>query len=327
MDAARLPTDLRPFPAPPVAPAGAAGATVGPPGPRADADASERLRRQLGLSGFGAGHGRAVPGPGAATRSGGLPAVPAPRAARDEGLAALGTLLGCVGWDPGQAPGLAAALLARFGGLRGLLEADPARLLDVLPGDPDGAALLGAVGELASAAARERLLAPPPPVLTRWQATCDYLRATLRSAGPPQARLLLLDGRSALLADVRLDDAGEPEGRAAVRACFAASAKAAVLVRCRPPSGGGGGAGERAAPAEAASAEAGLMLALLAGVGVTLQDCVVAEGGLLTSLRAGGVAPFPRAPEASVVALRGTPPGAAAADPPGRPPAATTGGR
>lgn len=94
---------------------------------------------------------------------------------------------------------LAKALLSRFGGLAGVLRADPSTLLGVSGVKEATAALLVAAGAAAGRALREEVT--DRPLLNAWDRLLDYCRLTMGSNAIEVFRVLYLDTKNRLIAD------------------------------------------------------------------------------------------------------------------------------
>jgi DNA repair protein RadC len=94
---------------------------------------------------------------------------------------------------------LAKALIARFGGFSGVINAEPAQLMAV-----DGVGEACVVALKAVQAGIERVLREEvvgKPVLSSWQKLLDYCGAAMGHRKIEEFRLLFLDRRNALIAD------------------------------------------------------------------------------------------------------------------------------
>jgi DNA repair protein RadC len=94
---------------------------------------------------------------------------------------------------------LAKALIDRFGGFAGVVNAEPTELMAV-----SGMAEVTTVAVKAVQAALQRVLraeAAERPVLSSWDKLLDYCRATMAHARIEEFRLLFLDRKNALIAD------------------------------------------------------------------------------------------------------------------------------
>lgn len=99
----------------------------------------------------------------------------------------------------GDTKPLAKDLLQRFGGLAGLLTANPADLSAVPGMGESSAAILKIIPE----AARRLALAEAQeaPVISSWDRLLDYCRVTMAHEKVEQLRLLFLDSKNRLIAD------------------------------------------------------------------------------------------------------------------------------
>ena len=131
---------------------------------------------------------------------------------------------------------LAKALLARFGGLGGVLAAPIADLRQV-PGVGDAVALdLKLMQEAALRLGRETL--QKRPLISSWSALLAYVRAELAHEPREQFRVLFLDKRNQLIADEQLGlgtvDHAPVYPREVARRALELSASAVILLHNHP---------------------------------------------------------------------------------------------
>ena len=131
---------------------------------------------------------------------------------------------------------LAKALLKEFGGIAGLLTADPQALLRV-PGMGETSA---AAIKIAQAAALRLLHAQVEarPVLANWQALLDYLRADMAHHGIERVRVLHLNTRNMLIRDELMHEGSIDEAamytREVIRRAIDLGSAAIILVHNHP---------------------------------------------------------------------------------------------
>jgi len=99
----------------------------------------------------------------------------------------------------GDVKPLAKELLARHGGLGGVLGAEARALMQAAGMGEASVALLKAVEEAAKRLAREQII--DRPVLSSWDKVLDYCRTTLGYEPVERFHLLFLDKRNVLIAD------------------------------------------------------------------------------------------------------------------------------
>ncbi|WP_423143037.1 RadC family protein [Parablastomonas sp. CN1-191] len=131
---------------------------------------------------------------------------------------------------------LAKSLLARFGGLAGLFNAD-ARTLARHPGmGESSAAALVIVAQAARRLARARVM--DQPVLGSWDALIDYLTIDMAHLTVERVRVLHLDTRNRLIADEAMGDGSIDEAaihpREVIRRALDLGAGALILVHNHP---------------------------------------------------------------------------------------------
>ena len=178
---------------------------------------------------------------------------------------------------------LAKALLAEFGGIGGLLTAEPEALLRVSGmGETSVAAI-----RIAHAAALRLLSAEVTarPVLANWQALLDYLRADMAHHPIERVRVLHLNTRNMLIRDELMSEGSIDEAAVHVREVIRRAidlGSAAIILVHNHPSGD-------PAPSRAdiditrAVAEAGKRL------GITLHDHIIVGTSGHSSLRSMGL--------------------------------------
>ncbi|KPP95039.1 DNA repair protein RadC [Erythrobacter sp. HL-111] len=183
----------------------------------------------------------------------------------------------------GDTKPIAKALLARFGSLAGVLNADPKALQRTRGVGENTAAALKAVATASRRMARSEV--GKKPVLGSWQALIDYLTADMAHLTVERVRVLYLDTRNRLIDDHHLADGTIDEAslhpREVIRRAMDVGAAALILVH-NHPSG-------HPEPSRAdidvtrRIAEAGRLL------GVTVHDHVIVGREGHASLRAKGL--------------------------------------
>lgn len=187
------------------------------------------------------------------------------------------------GMRQGDTKPAAKALIARFGSLTGVLNADPDALKQV-PGVGDaGAAAIRSVSLAARRMMRGKVL--DQPVLGSWQALLDYLAIDMGALTRERVRVLYLDTRNRLLNDHLAHEGTIDEAaihpREVIRKAMDIGASALILVH-NHPSG-------NPEPSRAdivitnRIAEAGRHL------GITVHDHVIVAGNAHVSLRSKGL--------------------------------------
>lgn len=131
---------------------------------------------------------------------------------------------------------LAKSLLARFGSLAGLMNADP-RALTLHPGMGESSA--AAIRIVALAARRmARTAVQEQPVLGSWQALIDYLTIDMAHLNHERVRVLYLDVRNRLIHDHLVTDGSIDEAaihpREVVKKALDLGASALILVHNHP---------------------------------------------------------------------------------------------
>ncbi|MEL7691296.1 DNA repair protein RadC [Citromicrobium bathyomarinum] len=183
----------------------------------------------------------------------------------------------------GDTKPLAKALLARFGSLGRVMEADPAALAKVPGMGEASAAALKAVALAARRMARSAVA--DRPVIGNWQALIDYLSADMAHLTVERVRVLYLDNRNRLVQDHHVGDGSIDEAaihpREVIRRGLDLGAAALILVHNHPS---GSPEPSRADIAITQRiAEAGRLL------GITVHDHVIIGQGSHVSLKAKGL--------------------------------------
>lgn len=183
----------------------------------------------------------------------------------------------------GDTKPLAKALIAQFGSLAGVLNADPHALMRVKGLGETGAAALRSVAVAARRMARSEVSAKP--VLASWQALIDYLAIDMAHLTVERVRILYLDARNRLIDDHHLGDGSIDEAaihpREVIRRAMDLGAAALILVHNHPS----GSPEPSRADIQITQriAEAGRLL------GVTVHDHVIIGREGHVSLRAKGL--------------------------------------
>lgn len=131
---------------------------------------------------------------------------------------------------------LAKALIARFGGLGGLLSADWTQLAQVKELSETSIATL----KIAQAAALRLLKSEiiDRPILSSWQALLDYLRADMAHRDVERVRVLHLNSRNVLIRDDHMGDGSIDEAaiytREVVKRAVALGSASLILVHNHP---------------------------------------------------------------------------------------------
>lgn len=187
------------------------------------------------------------------------------------------------GMRQGDTKPIAKALIARFGSLAGVLNADPAALQQVKGVGETSAAALKSVALAARRMARGQVL--ENPVLGSWQALLDYLSIDMAHLTVERVRVLYLDTRNRLINDHHVGDGSIDEAsihpREVIRRAMDLGASALILVHNHPS----GNPEPSRADIQVTQriAEAGRLL------GVTVHDHVIVGREGHTSLRAKGL--------------------------------------
>lgn len=187
------------------------------------------------------------------------------------------------GMRQGDTKPIAKALIARFGSLAAVLNADPAALQQVKGVGETSAAALKSVALAARRMARGQVL--ENPVLGSWQALLDYLSIDMAHLTVERVRVLYLDTRNRLIDDHHVGDGSINEAsihpREVIRRAMDLGASALILVHNHPS----GNPEPSRADIQVTQriAEAGRLL------GVTVHDHVIVGREGHTSLRAKGL--------------------------------------
>ena len=187
------------------------------------------------------------------------------------------------GMRQGDTKPVAKALLARFGSLAHVLDAEPGALLQV---DGVGEASVAALKSVALAARRmARSQVRDRPVLGSWQALLDYLTIDMGHLTVERVRVLYLDTRNHLILDHHVGDGSIDEAaihpREVIRKAMDVGATALILVHNHPS----GDPSPSSADIQITRriAEAGRLM------GVTVHDHVIVGRNDHVSLRAKGL--------------------------------------
>ena len=136
----------------------------------------------------------------------------------------------------GDTKPLAKALIARFGSLAGVLNAEAGALQGVKGMGETGAAALKCVALAARRLARGEV--EQKPVLASWQALLDYLTIDMAHLTVERVRVLYLDTRNRLIVDHHVGDGSIDEAaihpREVVRKALEIGASALILVHNHP---------------------------------------------------------------------------------------------
>lgn len=136
----------------------------------------------------------------------------------------------------GDTKPVAKALLAHFGSLAGVLDAEPGALMQVKGVGETSAAALKSVALAARRMARSEIASKP--VLSSWQALLDYLAIDMAHLNFERVRVLYLDTRNRLIDDHNLGDGSIDEAaihpREVIRRAMDVGASALILVHNHP---------------------------------------------------------------------------------------------
>jgi DNA repair protein RadC len=183
----------------------------------------------------------------------------------------------------GDTKPVAKALIAQFGSLAGVLNADPRALQRVKGVGETSAAALLSVATAARRMTRGEIIRKP--VLGSWQALIDYLTTDMAHLTVERVRVLYLDTRNRLIDDHHVGDGSIDEAaihpREVIRRAMDVGASAMILVHNHPS----GNPEPSRADIQITKriAEAGRLL------GVTVHDHVIIGREGHTSLRAKGL--------------------------------------
>jgi len=140
------------------------------------------------------------------------------------------------GMRQGDTKPVAKALLARFGSLASVLNADANALQQVSGVGEASAAALKSVSVAARRMARSEL--NEKPILSSWQALIDYLSIDMAHLTIERVRILYLDTRNRLIDDHHLGDGSIDEAaihpREVIRKAMDVGASALILVHNHP---------------------------------------------------------------------------------------------
>ncbi|MEL6737517.1 MAG: DNA repair protein RadC [Pseudomonadota bacterium] len=140
------------------------------------------------------------------------------------------------GMRQGDTKPVAKALLARFGSLAGVLNADPGALQQVKGVGETSAAALKSVAIAARRMARSEVV--DKPVLSSWQALLDYLAIDMAHLTKERVRVLYLDAKNRLIDDHHHADGSIDEAaihpREVIGRAMDVGASALILVHNHP---------------------------------------------------------------------------------------------
>lgn len=177
----------------------------------------------------------------------------------------------------------AKALIARFGSLAAVLDADPAALQETKGVGEAGAAALKSVALAARRMARGKVT--NRPVLSSWQALLDYLAVDMGNLNHERVRVLYLNARNQLVLDHLAQDGTIDEAaihpREVIRKGLDIGATALILVHNHPSGSPEPSRADIAITTQLA--EAGRHL------GIVVHDHVIVAGTKHVSLRAKGL--------------------------------------
>jgi DNA repair protein RadC len=136
----------------------------------------------------------------------------------------------------GDTKPIAKALLAQFGSLAGVLNADPKAMQRVKGVGEASAAALKSVAIAARRMTRGEIV--KKPVLSSWQALIDYLTTDMAHLTVERVRILYLDTKNRLIEDHHLNDGSIDEAaihpREVIRRAMDVGASAMILVHNHP---------------------------------------------------------------------------------------------
>jgi DNA repair protein RadC len=183
----------------------------------------------------------------------------------------------------GDTKPLAKALIARFGSIAGVLNADPAALCQVKGIGQTSAAALKAVAYAARRMARREL--SDQPILSSTAALADYLAIDMAHLNHERVRVLYLNTQNRLILDHHVGDGSLDQAaihpREVIRKAFDIGAAALILVHNHPSGNPEPSQADIAITRDIA--EAGSLL------GVAVHDHVIVGHGQQVSLRARGL--------------------------------------
>ena len=140
------------------------------------------------------------------------------------------------GMRQGDTKPVAKALIARFGSLAGVLNADPGALQQVKGVGETSAAALKSVSVAARRMARSEIT--DKPVLSSWQALLDYLAIDMAHLTKERVRVLYLDAKNRLIDDHHHADGSIDEAaihpREVIGRAMDVGASALILVHNHP---------------------------------------------------------------------------------------------
>ena len=187
------------------------------------------------------------------------------------------------GMRQGDTKPVAKALLARFGSLAAVLNADPAAMQQTKGVGQTSAAALKSVAIAARRMARSEVL--EKPVLGSWQSLLDYLQIDMAHLTVERVRVLYLDTKNRLIDDHHVGDGSIDEAaihpREVIRRAMDLGASALILVHNHPS--GNPEPSKADIQITQRIAEAGRIL------GVTVHDHVIIGREGHSSLRAKGL--------------------------------------
>lgn len=178
---------------------------------------------------------------------------------------------------------VAKALLREFGGLAGVMTANPEELARVKwMGETSIAAIKAAHG---IALRLLKVEVSDKPLLGNWQALLDYLRANLAHQQVEHVRVLHMDSRNRLIRDEAMNEGTIDEApvyaREVIRRAIQLGSAAIILVHNHP-------SGD-ATPSRADIDVTRTIAAGLKPLGIALHDHIIIARGGHTSLRAQGI--------------------------------------
>jgi len=140
------------------------------------------------------------------------------------------------GMRQGDTKPVAKALIARFGSLAGVLNADPSALQQVKGVGETSAAAIKSVSVAARRMARSEVI--DKPILSSWQALLDYLSTDMAHLTKERVRVLYLDAKNRLIDDHHHAEGSIDEAaihpREVIRRAMDVGASALILVHNHP---------------------------------------------------------------------------------------------